>query len=99
MQQTSLPPRREFRDDWGTTSREGYEDRGAFRPQRTRRAERGSPLLKSMGSFCIVGGMCWGVYLLTQHGFQPEVLQQNHGPVAIIGIGAVGSILGKYLRV
>jgi hypothetical protein len=25
-------------------------------------------------------------------------LQENHGPVAIIGLGVVASILGKYLR-
>lgn len=97
--QTSLPPSRGLQDEWGTTSREGYEDRGAFRQQRTSQAAQGSPLLKSMGSFCIVAGICWGVYLLTQNGFQPAVLMQNHGPIAIIGIGAVGSMLGKYLRV
>lgn len=97
--QTSLPPKREFQDDWGTTSREGYEDRGAFRPQRTRRAEPGSSFLRRMGSFCIVGGICWGVYLLTQNGFQPAILQQNHGPIAIIGIGALASLLGKYLPI
>lgn len=97
--QTSLPEKREFQDQWGTTSREGYEDRGAFRPQRTPSAQNGSPLLRSMGSFCIVGGICWGVYLLTQNGLQPAVLQQNHGPIAIIAIGVAGSILGKYLRI
>ena len=96
--QTSLPPKPEFQDEWGTTSREGYEDRGGFRPIRARQTAPGSPVLKTMGSFCIVGGICWGVYLLTQNGFQPAILQQNHGPMAITGIGALGSILGKYLR-
>jgi phage tail tape-measure protein len=25
-------------------------------------------------------------------------LQQNHGPIAIVGLGVVASVLGKYLK-
>ena len=87
-----------YRDDWGTGAREGYEDRGAFRPPRARAKEPGSPILRTLGAIAIVGGICWGVYLVTSAGDSVAALQQNHGPIAIIGLGVVASILGKYLR-
>jgi hypothetical protein len=87
-----------YRDDWGTGAREGYEDRGAFRPPRARAKEPGSPILRILGAIAIVGGICWGVYLVTAGGDSVATLQQNHGPIAIIGLGVTASILGKYLR-
>jgi hypothetical protein len=87
-----------YKDDWGTGAREGYEDRGSFRPPRARAKEPGSPILRIMGALAIVGGICWGVYLVTAAGDSVAALQQNHGPIAIIGLGVVSSILGKYLR-
>jgi hypothetical protein len=50
------------------------------------------------GSVCIVGGILWAVYLITRGGDIISTLQQNHGPVAIIGLGVLVSLLGKYLR-
>ncbi len=87
-----------YNDDWGTGAREGYEDRGSFRPPRARAKEPGSPILRTLGAIAIVGGICWGVYLVTAAGDSVAALQQNHGPIAIIGLGVVSSILGKYLR-
>jgi len=87
-----------YKDEWGTGAREGYEDRGTFRPRRTRQAEPGSPLLRWLGAVAIVGGICWGVYLSTSSGDPMAALQQNHGPIAIVGLGVVSSIVGKYLR-
>ncbi len=46
----------------------------------------------------IVGGICWGTYLVTVNGDVAAALQQNHGPIAIVGLGVVASVLGKYLR-
>jgi hypothetical protein len=88
------------RDEWGTTKRRGYEDLGPFREQPpTPRKEPGSPVLRTIGSICIVGGICWGTYLVTRGGDVVSTLQQNHGPIAIIGLGVLASIVGKYLRV
>ena len=91
--------RKQYSDEWGTGAREGYEDRGAFRPPRTRAKEPGMPILRTLGGLAIVGGICWGVYLVTSTGNAGAALQQNHGPVAIIALGVIASILGKYLRV
>ncbi|HSM85144.1 MAG TPA: hypothetical protein VLT16_03280 [Candidatus Limnocylindrales bacterium] len=87
-----------YKDDWGTGAREGYEDRGAYRPLRVAQKEPGSPLLRTLGAICIFGGLCWGAYLYTQGGDIALALQQNHGPVAILGLGAVCSLLGKFIR-
>jgi hypothetical protein len=51
-----------------------------------------------MGAIAIVAGICWGTYMVTATGGSIAVLQENHGPVAIIGLGVVASVLGKYLR-
>lgn len=92
------PKFKEYKDDWGTTAREGYEDRGTFRPARVSQKERGSPLLRTLGAICIFGGLCWGAYLYTQNRDIVASLQQNHGPVAIMGLGVVCSLVGKFLR-
>jgi hypothetical protein len=94
------PPKfKEFKDEWGTTAREGYEDRGAFRQRRVPGKEPGSSVLRKLGGLTIVGGLCWGTYLVTQGSSIVTAMEQNHGPIVVIGIGVVTSLLGKYLRV
>ena len=85
-------------DDWGGGAREGYEDRGAFRQLRPPEKDPGSPLLRIMGAVAIVGGIGWGVYLGTSSGNAIAALQENHGPIAIVGLGLISSVTGKYLR-
>ena len=46
-----------IQDEWGTGAREGYEDRGAFRPPRAPQKEPGSPLLRILGAIAIVAGI------------------------------------------
>jgi hypothetical protein len=92
-----LPPKKQYRDAWETSSREGYEDRGAFRAPRARQRREGS-ILRTLGAISIVGGIFWGVYLVTRSEDMVAALRQNHGPLAIIGLGVVSSVLGKYLR-
>jgi preprotein translocase subunit Sss1 len=87
-----------YQDEWGTGAREGYEDRGAFRPPRAPQKEPGSPILRILGGIAIVGGICWGTYLVTVNGDVATALQQNRGPIAIVGLGLVASLLGKYLK-
>jgi hypothetical protein len=94
-----LPAKKEYRDDWGTGAREGYEDRGVFRDRRIQQKRPGSSVLRTLGGLAIVGGIFWGVYLVTRGGDAVTVLQENRGPVAIIALGVISSVLGKYLRV
>jgi hypothetical protein len=92
-------PKKEYKDEWDATSREGYVDVGAFRPQRSEQKQPGSSILRTLGGISIVGGMFWGVYLVTRGGIAISALQENHGPIAIIALGVVSSLLGKFLRV
>jgi hypothetical protein len=98
MEQSS-PKNKGYKDDWGTGAREGYEDRGTFRPPRAPKKESGSSVLRTLGARAIVGGVFWGTYLVTQHGHVIQTLEENHGPIAIVGLGVVVSLLGKYFRV
>jgi len=93
-----LTHKKVYQDNWGTGAREGYEDLGPARPLRAAQKAPGSPLLRGVGGLGIVGGIFWGVYLLF-YGGGMIALQQNHGPMAVVGLGAVCSVLGKYLRV
>ena len=55
-------------------------------------------MLRTLGGICIFGGLCWGAYMYTQNTDIAVALQQNHGPVAILGLGVVCSVVGKFLR-
>jgi hypothetical protein len=93
-----LTPKKVYKDNWGTGAREGYEDRGPARPRREAQKERGSPILRGLGGIAIFGGIIWGTYLVFWGG-GVIALQQNYGPIAVVALGAVCSVLGKYLRV
>jgi len=98
MEQT--PPKfKEYKDDWGTTAREGYEDRGAFRQRRVSGQQAGSSVLRRLGALMIIGGLFWGTYIVTRGGDVATALEQNHGPVVIVALGLLTSLLGKYVRV
>jgi hypothetical protein len=94
-----LMAEKRYKDEWGTGAREGYEDRGTFRQVRPPQREPGSPLLRIMGSIAIVGGISWGIYLFTATANPMNALQQNnYGPIAIVVLGIICSLVGKYLR-
>lgn len=92
-----LPAKKVYNDSWGTGAREGYEDRGPARPRRDAQKQRGSPLLRGLGSLAIVGGILWGAYLFF-YGGGIIGLQHNFGPLTAVALGAVCSVMGKYLR-
>ena len=94
------PPSRpkKLEDEWDTGTREGYEDPGVFRDGPVPRKEPGSSVLRGIGTFCILGGILWAVYLVIRGGDVVSTLQQNHGPVGIAALGVVVSLMGKYLR-
>jgi hypothetical protein len=98
MPETQPQKPKVYQDDWGTGAREGYEDRGVHRVRRDSRPEPGSPILRVLGGICIFGGLCWAAYLYTQSTDFVSALQANHGPVALLGLGAVASLLGKFIR-
>ena len=93
-----LTQKKVYQDNWGTGAREGYEDLGPVRPRRGAQKQQGSPLLRGLGGMAIVGGIFWGAYLFF-YGGGVMGLQQNYGPIGIVALGAVCSLLGKYLRV
>jgi hypothetical protein len=93
------PPKpQEHQDEWETGTREGYEDLGSFRPPRVPTKQPGSSILRVIGSSCIVAGIFWAVYVVTRGGDVIVALQQNRGPVFLIALGVVVSLLGKYLH-
>jgi hypothetical protein len=86
-----------YQDEWGTNSRQGYEDRSNYRPKKVAKKAEGSRFIGSFGSLLIVGGMFWGTYLITS-GHDISTLTHYPGPVHLAGAGIVVSILGRFLR-
>jgi len=85
MQQ--LPPKtKTIHDEWGTTTREAYEQRPPVQPRIKKPQRQGSGFIKTIGALMIVGGIFWGTYLLTT-GAQPTSLWQVQGPVPLCGLG------------
>ncbi len=85
-------------DEWGTTTREAYEDRPVFQqPRKKSPPRKGSSSIKSLGSLLILGGIFWGTYLVTA-GEDPSALWKMSGPGPLCAFGVVVSILGKYIR-
>ena len=93
-----LPAKKTYQDNWGTGAREGYEDLGPVRPRREAHRKRGSPLLRGLGSLAIVGGIFWGTYVFF-YGGGMIALQHTYGPMAAVALGAVCSVMGKFLRI
>jgi len=90
-------PKNVIQDEWGTTTREAYEDRPVYQPRRKAPQRQGSGLIKSIGGLMIVGAILWATYLLT-NGADPVALWKPQGPGPLCGLGLVVSLLGKYLR-
>ena len=93
----SLQPK-DRKDEWGTGTHEGYEDRSGYQPRRVSPKRQGSRFLRSLGSLLIVSGLFWGVYLFTSTSDIGAALRQNHGPALLCGLGVIASLLGKYVR-
>ncbi|SRR6266481_2413336 len=92
-----LPPKKTYKDEWGTGTREGYEDRPQVQLRKDPKP-RGSGLLRSIGGMMIVGSLFWGTYVFAANGAALAALEQNHGPAFLCGAGVVVSLLGKYIR-
>jgi hypothetical protein len=92
------PPKNKVtQDEWGTTTREAYEDRPVYQTRKKAPKKQGSGFIKSIGGVMIVGAIFWGTYLVT-NGAEPSALWQAQGPVPLCALGVVVSMLGKYLR-
>jgi hypothetical protein len=91
------PKHKVIQDEWGTTTREAYEDRPVYQTRRKAPQREGSGFIKSIGGLLILGGIFWGTYLVTS-GADTQALWQMQGPGPLCGLGVVVSILGKYLR-
>ena len=89
-----VPRKKPYKDDWDTDFREAYEDRGPFRSRAVKNKRRENRLLGSVGALMIVGGICWGVYMVTA-GRDTSALTRFPGPVYVAGAGLLVSILSK----
>src|SRR5258708_10371292 len=64
--QQQRPKNKVIQDEWGTTTREAYDDKPVFQqPRRKALPRKGSGSVKSIGGLLILGGIFWGTYLVT----------------------------------
>ena len=92
-------PKAKHDDTWGTSIREGYDDRPHHRqPRMAPQKPRGNKSLRSLGGMMIVGAMFWGAYLYTSSLNVRENLLEHREPTYLCGAGVLVSLLGKYIR-
>lgn len=93
-------PEHHVEDQWGTTTRIGYEDRPVYQPRKPAPKRKGSPLLRAIGGLGIVGGIFWGVYVVTStegiHGLFHTGWPAR--PILLCAAGLLALLLEKMIR-
>ena len=89
-------PKKTYNDAWGDT-RIGYEDKPTYQARKSSGGRQGNRLIGSIGSFLIVGAMCWAVYMLTSNGFDTSSLLKFPGPVHVAGAGVIVSLISRFI--
>lgn len=95
-------PKEIQQDEWGTSSREGYQDRpGYHAPRKAPPPKRkGSPLLRAIGGLAIVGGIVWGTYVVTSTQGVGGLLRPGWParPIVLCAAGLLVLLLEKLFR-
>jgi hypothetical protein len=99
-EQRPKPEDSHVQDEWGTTTRIGYEDRPAYQPRKVIAKRRGSSLLRAIGGLAIVGGIFWGVYVVTSTQGINGLFHTGWParPVILCGAGLLILLLEKLIR-
>ena len=88
-------------DEWGTTNREGYEDRPFYQPPKQAPPKRkGSRVLRTIGGLLVVGGIFWATYLGTSTGGWSDLLKPGvpSRPILVVVAGVLVLLLEKLIR-
>lgn len=93
-------PRTPFQDEWGTTTRVGYEDRPVYQPRKGASQRTGSRFLRTIGSLLVVAGIGWITYVATS----PEGINSllkgglQMRPILVLAAGLLILVLEKLVR-
>jgi hypothetical protein len=87
-------------DEWGTSTRVGYEPRPVYQPRKAAPKRKGSSFLRTLGGLLVVGGLAWIAYVATSpdglHAlFQPGLLTR---PILALAAGLLVLLLEKLVR-
>jgi hypothetical protein len=87
-------------DEWGTTTRVGYEDRPFYQPRKAAPARKGSRPLRMVGALLVVAGIAWVTYVATSPEGINAVLKPGLAlrPVIVLAAGLLILILEKLVR-
>ena len=87
-------------DEWGTTTREGYEDRPVYQPRKAAPQRKGNRFLRTVGGLLVVGGMAWSTYVATSPGGLSTLLTPGlpSRPVLVLAAGLLVLLLEKLVR-
>lgn len=101
MPEKEPTPRKPVQDEWGTTTREGYEDRPVYQPPRKAVPQRkGNRFLRTVGGLLVVGGMAWSTYVATSPGGLTTLLTPGlpSRPILVLAAGLLVLVLEKLIR-
>lgn len=94
------PPPQSSEDEWGTTTRIGYEDRPAYQPRKAVAKRKGSRFLRSLGSLLVVVGIAWATYVATSTEGIGALLKPGvpSRPILVLAAGLLILVLEKLIR-
>lgn len=95
------PPQDPSQDEWGTTTRVGYEDRPVYHePRKVVPKRKGSRLLRVIGGMLVVAGIAWITYVATSPGGISALLKPGLPlrPILVLAAGLLILVLEKLVR-
>ena len=101
MPEPTSKPQPSPQDDWGTTTRQGYEDRPFYQPPKQAPPKRkGSRVLRTLGGLLVVAGIFWATYVATSTGGWRDLLRPGFPsrPVLVLAVGLLVLLLEKLFR-
>lgn len=96
-----MPRKQPPEDEWGTTSRIGYEDRPTFRqPRKVVATRKGSRPLRTFGSLLVVVGLAWLTYVATSPDGIGTLIKPGvpPRPVLVLSAGLLILLLEKLVK-